>query len=164
MTASIFMRRRRRGWDWFPWWVTLALFVVIVVNAGMIWAALRTFPGAAGADGFDLSNDYNKIIAAEALQRALGWHVSIGLSEADRVRVALDGPGNLPLAGATLIARAERPIGPKDPVALRFEEYGPGRFIAGGRLPRGQWDVLLTVTAAGHRYTTATRLIAQAGP
>lgn len=164
MTAQIFTRRRRRGWDWFPWWVTAAMLAVIVVNAGMIWAALRTFPGAAGADGFDLSNDYNKVIAAEVRQRALGWHVSIGLNDVNRVRVALEGPDNAPLAGATLTAVAERPIGPKDALALRFEEYKAGRFITGGRLPRGQWVVLLTVNAAGHRYTTATRLIAEAGP
>jgi nitrogen fixation protein FixH len=160
MSVMRMARRRRTGWNWFPWWVTAALLVVIVVNAGMVWTALRTFPGAAGADGFDLSNNYNKVLAAEARQQALGWHVAVGLSDGDRVHVGLSGPGNAPLPGATLAATAERPIGPKDPIPLRFQEEGPGRFLALGQLPRGQWNVLLTVRAAGRRYTTAVRLVA----
>ena len=55
---------RNPGWRWFPWAIALSLLVVVAVNGGMVWAALRTFPGVAGTDGFDLSNHYNRVLAA----------------------------------------------------------------------------------------------------
>jgi nitrogen fixation protein FixH len=36
--------------------------VVVAVNAGMIFAALASFPGKAGSDSFDLSNQYDAVL------------------------------------------------------------------------------------------------------
>src|ERR1039457_524351 len=71
---------RRSAWRWFPLWVALSLLVVIIVNGGMMWAALSTFPGAAGSDGFDLSNNYDKVLDRVAQQQALGWTVQASVA------------------------------------------------------------------------------------
>lgn len=162
---SLSLRTARRGprsaWDWFPWAIWGALIVVIAVNAGMIWAALATFPGSAGPDGFDLSNDYNRVLRAEAQEKALGWHVALRLSGGNVLRLDLTGPGGAVLAGAAPAAVAERPVGPKERRAIVFRAVAPGRFLATQGLPRGRWDVLLTVRAAGHVFTTAERIVAE---
>ena len=163
MSSSARTARRgpRSAWDWFPWAVWTALIVVIAVNAGMIWAAMSTFPGAAGPDGFDLSNEYNKVLRAEAQERALGWHVALRLEGGNRLGLDLTGPGGMVLPGAVPTAVAERPVGPKQERAIVFRAVGPGHFVAAQPLRRGRWDVLLTVRAAGHVFTTARRIIAE---
>ncbi len=154
-------RRPRSVWDWFPWAVTAALAVVIAINAGMIWTAVRTFPGAAGADGFDLSNDYNKVLSAAARQQALGWHLAVQLDAGNRVTVRLGDRAGAPLAGARISATAERPVGPKNTTWLRFRESVPGRFVADPPLRMGRWDVLLSARAGGQLVTTTIRVVAE---
>ena len=154
-------REPRSAWDWFPWAVAASLVVVIVINAGMIWTALRTFPGAAGADGFDLSNDYNKVLAAAARQQALGWRFAARLGEGNRIAVRLADRAGAPLAGAQLSAVAERPVGPRAVTPLAFHELVPGRFVADRSLPMGRWDVLLTARAGGQLLTTTVRVVAE---
>src|SRR5271166_2781139 len=68
--------RQASHWRWFPLGVVGSMLVVFAVNGGMIYAALHTFPGEAGEDGFDLSNSYNKVLSGVARQAALGWRVS----------------------------------------------------------------------------------------
>ncbi len=155
--------RRRRGprsaWDWFPWAVAAALVVVILINAGMIWAALSTFPGQAGPDGFDVSNGYNQVLRAAAAQRAMGWRVTLGVDAARRLRVTLAGPDGKPLGGGTAEAVAERPVGPRETTRLVLAPAAPGVLRATTALPRGVWQVALTIHAGGHVYATDRRLI-----
>ncbi|MGC8476122.1 MAG: FixH family protein [Acetobacteraceae bacterium] len=157
------LARRRRGpksaWDWFPWAVAASLGVVILINAGMIWAALSTFPGQAGPDGYDLSNRYNQVLRAAARQHALGWHVALRLDPENRLTLRLAGPDGRPLAGAVAAVEAERPVGPRELHRFAFVGTAPGRYRAAGRLPRGQWLVSLSLRADGHRYSERRRMI-----
>ena len=163
MSTTTTPRRRgpRSAWDWFPWAIAAALAVVILINAGMIWAALATFPGQAGEDGFDLSNGYNQVLRAAARQKALGWHVALGVDAARRLGVALAGPDGTPLPGATAQAVAQRPVGPRETQQLTMLPRPDGGFRAARPLARGQWQVALTIHAAGHVYTTERRLIVE---
>ena len=163
MSTTAPPRRRgpRSAWDWFPWAVAASLVVVILINAGMIWAAIATFPGQAGQDGFDASNGYNQVLRAAARQKALGWHVAVGVDAAGRVGVALAGPDGKPLPGATAEAVAQRPVGPRDIQHLALVPQSGGGFRAVHPLARGQWQVALTIHAAGHVYATERRLIVE---
>ncbi len=156
---------RRRGprsaWDWFPWAIAASLALVILVNAGMIWAALATFPGQAGEDGFDLSNSFNEMLHAAAKQKALGWHVTLGVDSAGHLGVALAGPDGKPLPGATAQAVAERPVGPRETQHLAMLPRPGGAFRAVLPLARGQWQVALTIHAAGHVYAIDRQLIVE---
>ena len=165
---SDFTHHRRRGprsaWDWFPWAVAASLMVVILINAGMIWAALSTFPGQAGQDGYDLSNDYNQVLRAAARQRALGWHVVLRLDAAHRLTLRLAGPDGRPLVATAAVAEAERPVGPRQVHRFVLIPVAPGHYRAGGPLPRGQWQVALRLRAAGQDYSEQHRMIVAEPP
>ena len=48
-----------------------------LVNAGMVYAALHSFPGKAGDEGFDLSNHYDAVLERERA-RGGAWLDSAG--------------------------------------------------------------------------------------
>ncbi|MDE2005671.1 MAG: FixH family protein [Rhodospirillales bacterium] len=151
------LRLPRTAWDWFPWAIWISLLVVIVVNAGMIWAALSTFPGSAGEDGFDASNSYNTALRAAARAEALGWHIALDLHAGNRPELALSGPAGTPLPGAAVTTSAERPVGPPERRALVWHPAAPGHYVS-DPLPRGRWILRIAVRAEGHEVT-ATRAI-----
>jgi len=72
MTMGWDPSKPRSAWRYFPLAVVAAMAVVIAVNFGMAWSAIRTFPGAAVRDTFDHSNDYDKVLNAAAQQAAHG--------------------------------------------------------------------------------------------
>jgi nitrogen fixation protein FixH len=151
---------RRSAWRWFPWIVALSLLVVIVVNGGMMWVALSTFPGAAGADGFDLSNGYDHVLDRAARQAALGWSVQAGLDADAHPLIALTDRAGAPLAGARIEARAERPVGPADRTTLTFQATGDGQYRAAQALPEpGQWDLLIAAGVDGKTVSVTRRVI-----
>jgi nitrogen fixation protein FixH len=134
--------------------------VVIVVNVFMAYSALHTFPGQAGRDGFDLSNRYDQVIERVQQQAALGWTVQAKSDDAGRPVLLLTHAGGAPLAGASVDAVAERPLGDAQTTHIAFREAAPGRFVGDAALPaKGQWDLMLTATAEGHDVTTTKRIV-----
>ena len=64
--------------------------LVVAVNAGMVYAALHSFPGAAeGDEGFALSNHYDVVLERAQREAALGWTVAAQADEAGRAVVTL---------------------------------------------------------------------------
>ena len=117
---------RKDSWRWFPVGIIGALVVVAIVNGGMVYSALHSFPGSAGEDGFDLSNSYDRVIKAVGLQAELGWHVQ-GSADASRhalLRVT-DSSGQ-PLVNAVVTAQAERPVGPPETTKLTLKANSAG--------------------------------------
>lgn len=150
---------RNLGWAWFPIGLIGAMALVFIINGYMIYDAVTTFPGAAGADGFDLSNNYGKVLAATARQAQLGWTIDTDVDTSHRPALHLHGPDGARLANAAIDAKAERPVGPQEMTALAFHPAGSDLYLADNALPRGQWDVLLTIRADGRTYTTTRRLM-----
>ena len=70
----------------------IAMGVVFAVNGYFIYAAVNTFPGAAGTDGFDLSNGYDQVLATAAQQAALGWQVEAQSIDAGHPLLLADRP------------------------------------------------------------------------
>jgi len=150
----------RSVWRFFPWWVAGAMTVVIVVNVYMVYSALHTFPGQAGRDGFDLSNRYDAVIDRVQQQDALGWKVRAEADGAGHPVLVLTDAQGAPLKGAKVDATAERPLGDTLTTHVAFREAGPGHYAGDVVLPLpGQWDIMLTATAAGHDVTTTRRII-----
>jgi len=150
----------RPAWWWFPWAVALSLLVVIIVNVGMMWAALSTFPGTAGADGFDLSNHYDHVLDQVAQQAAVGWSVQASVDAEAHPRIVLTDRAGAPLVGARIQARAERPIGPAEATLLTFQATGDGAYRAAQALPTpGQWDLLISAGVDGRTVNTTRRVI-----
>jgi nitrogen fixation protein FixH len=146
-------------WRWFPHGLIAAMGFVFAVNGYMVYNAYHTFPGSAGTDGFDLSNDYKRVLAAAQQQAALGWQIEADVTASRYPLLRLTDRNGAPLAAAAIDARAERPVGPADTTVLTFRSVGDGRYQADTSLFSGQWDVMLTVRADGRQYS-ATRRVA----
>jgi nitrogen fixation protein FixH len=152
--------RERSAWRLFPWAIAAFMTIVVAVNLGMVWSALHTFPGQAGGDGFDLSNRYDAVLDRVAAQAALGWSVTAEIDAARHAIVLVTDRSHAALAGATLEGTARRPVGASEETRLVFRETGPGRYVAEAALAaKGQWDLLLSVSALGHDAAVTRRII-----
>lgn len=150
----------RSVWRCFPWLVAAAMSVVVAVNAGMIYAALASFPGKAGNAGFDLSNQYNAVLDRAQREAELGWTMLARADGTGRPEVILTDRQGSPLIGASVAASAERPLGAPQTRRLAFHETDAGRYVADVVLPAaGQWDLTLTASAGGHDMAATRRII-----
>jgi nitrogen fixation protein FixH len=131
---------------------------VFVVNGWMVFAALHSFPGTAGDDGFDLSNRYGRVLEAAAMQTSLGWQLDTTL-DGSRLVLQLTRSTGEPLGDAEIEARALRPVGPEENTPLPFRSIAPGRYETAVSLASGQWDILVTVRAEGQHYSATRRVI-----
>ena len=148
----------RSAWRFFPLAVIACMAVVIAVNVGMAWSAIRTFPGAAVNDTFDHSNDYDKVLNAAANEAALGWSLHLSMDGAVPVVRLADRDGHA-IEGARVTAIAQRPLGADAATDLAFHADAPGRYAAAAALTqRGQWDLLFTANV-GDRHFHATRRV-----
>jgi nitrogen fixation protein FixH len=148
------------AWRWFPWLVAAAMGVVVAVNAGMIFAALASFPGKAGNDGFDLSNQYDAVLEHAQRTAALGWTMLARTDATGRPEVTLTDRHGSPLTGALVAAAAERPLGAPEARRLVFRETDAGRYVADTALTLpGQWELTLSASAGGHEVAATRRII-----
>jgi nitrogen fixation protein FixH len=153
--------QRRSVWRFFPLAVIVSMAVVVAVNAGMVYVALHSFPGATGGDeGFALSNHYDTVLDHARRDAALGWNVSAQADDTGRAVVVLTDRQGAALQGAAVEASAERPLGAPETRALTFHEEDAGRYVADVALPlRGQWELTLTASAEGHIMAATRRVI-----
>jgi nitrogen fixation protein FixH len=151
---------QQSAWRLFPWMVGAAMGVVVAVNAGMIYAALASFPGKAGTEGFDLSNHYNAVLDQAWHDTELGWTILARADGIGRPEVNLTDSKGSPLSGASVAASAERPLGARQVRRLTFRETAVGRYVADVALtPLGQWDLALSASAGGHAMVATRRII-----
>jgi nitrogen fixation protein FixH len=150
--------RTRFNWNWFPAWLIGAMAMVFLVNAYMVYVALASFPGNTGKDGFELSNDYDRVLAEAGRQAALGWRLDAGLDAARRPVLRVTDRAGQPVA-AEIVSEAERPVGPPETTELRFHMTEAGRYAADATLGAGQWDVLVTVRSGQRTFTATKRIV-----
>jgi nitrogen fixation protein FixH len=146
-------------WRWFPHGLIGTMGIVFAVNGYMVYDALSTFPGVAGRDGFDLSNEYKRVLATAQQQAALGWQIEAGVTNERFPVLRLTDRTGAPLTATEIKAQAERPVGPVDSTALTFRAIGDGRYQTDTSLFSGQWDIMLTVHADGQMYNATRRLV-----
>ena len=151
---------RRSAWRWFPWLAGAAMGVVVAVNAGMIYAALASFPGSAGEEGFNLSNQYDAVLDQVQREAELGWTMLARADGGGRPEVTLADRQGSPLSGASVAASAERPLGARELRRLTFRETAAGRYVADTALTTpGQWDLALSASTGGHAMAATRRII-----
>lgn len=145
-------------WRLFPWAVAAAMLLVVAVNAGMVFAALHTFPGQAGDEGFQLSNHYDAVLDRADQQASLGWNLSAAAS-GGRAIVTLRDRSGASIDGADVVATAARPLGASDTQRLVFRETADHRYVADATLPLpGQWELTITASADGHDVAATRRV------
>src|SRR4051795_1673488 len=146
------------SWQRFPAWLIGSMVGVAVVNGYMVYAAVHSFPGEAGTDGFDLSNSYARVLKAEAEQAALGWHVETAVDPQRHPLLTVTDRDGKALAAAQIDLQAERPVGPKDHTVLAIRDLGEGHLKAETTLFSGQWDLLVTIREGSDVYSTTRRI------
>lgn len=150
---------RISGWQWFPVGLIAAMGVVFAVNVAMVYDAYQSFPGVAGADGFDLSNQYKRVLATAQHQADLGWQVQAEVPAGQPPALRLTNHDATPLNATVITAQAERPVGPAATTVLAFRQVADGRYQADTALAPGQWDLMLTILADGQQYAATRRVI-----
>lgn len=136
------MTRRFTGWHMLA--TMVAFFgVVVTVNMTMATLASKTFGGLVVKNSYVANQQFNGWLAQARRQRKLGW--SAETQVADHRLLVIARSSAAPLAGATVTAVAEHPLGRMPQVAIRFDEAGPGRYVAATRLPAGRWRLRLTI-------------------
>ena len=105
---------RDSPWRWFPLALMAGLGAVVLVNAGMVFAALQSFPGKAGSEDFELSNRYDSVLQRSERDAALGWTVK---ASTDKARVPV----------VVLIQRDGTPLRGPCSRALRNVRSGPAK-------------------------------------
>ena len=149
------------SWRWFPVWLIAVMVAVAGVNGYMVYAAVKTFPGEAGLDGFDLSNEYGRVLKAEAKQVALGWHIETSVDPQRHPTLLVVDRDGKALPGEQVDVVAERPVGPKDHTVLSMRDLGDGRLYSETTLFSGQWDLMVTVRDGDRVYSTTRRVVAR---
>jgi nitrogen fixation protein FixH len=151
----------RSAWRYFPHALIAGLGLVVLVNVGMVWWALSTFPGVAALDVFDHSNAYDEVLAQAAQEAALGWQIA-PFGEVPAPMLTLAEQDGRPLVGAVVMAEARRPLGPDMSTRLAFAETAPGRYMAQAPLPAaGQWELRLVVTRDANTLHATRRIVAK---
>lgn len=148
-------------WRYFPLAVIAGMGVVVAVNAGMVYAALHSFPGAAqGDEGFALSNHYDAVLDRAGHEAALGWTVNAQTDDAGHPVVTLADRNGAALAAASITAMAERPLGAPHTQSLTFRNLGSGHYIADAALPAsGQWELTVSASNQSHDLAVTRRVI-----
>jgi nitrogen fixation protein FixH len=97
MSQSLGDLRPRRSL-WIPWIFVGGMLLVVVVNGGLIFAALSTFTGVTVGRSFDRGRTYNHVLQAAARQEALGWQAAVRW-EAGLLHVSMRDREGLPVEG-----------------------------------------------------------------
>ena len=138
-------------------WHVLAAFVLffgvdIAVNAAFMVSAYRTFPGETSLTPYEDGVAYNKALAQQRAQAALGWRLTAGLEPTGRIRVEAFDRAGAPLPGLHLTARLQRPATEEGARVMTFEETARGVYGARTARLTGAWDI--DVTAHDNRGRT----------
>ncbi len=145
-----------------PWIYVIGMLVVIAVNGSLIYYAMSTWPGMAATHPYEEGVAYNRELAAEARQEALGWNFEIRLRRGLRgleMDVEAAGKDGAKLDGLRIAATLERPIGAPETQELKLRPAAAGTYTAPvASLPRGQWEARIAATDGAHTVYVARRL------
>ena len=138
-----------------------AMGVVVLVNAGMVAAALSSYSGLAYDDPFGRGVAYNAVLAEAERQEALGWRavVSVGGGDDRSLSIAISDAQGGPLIGGTVTTSFVRPAEKMAPLRAELAETTPGQYAGHVALPaRGQWDLRIAIFRSGERAELSQRI------
>ena len=148
---------------WIPYAFVAFFGVVLLANGAMIWLAFATWTGLETEGAYQKGLAYNRVLLDAQAQASLGWDVDLEfVQQAERtlaIQLALaDRHGDL-IEEASVSAAFVRPTHEgHDQVVTIPHRYG-GAYQAEVALPlSGQWDVQLTIEAAGELWRTTRRI------
>lgn len=153
---------------WIPWVFVAGFAVVVAVNATMIVYAVSSFSGLATANPYERGVEYNRVLAEQDRQAALGWTLVPEFApgragtNAGVLTLRAAGADGAPLRGLAVAVELTRPIDAVPPVEFALRETGDGLYRAEIALPRaGQWDLHIVARLGGDRRDVRQRMFAR---
>jgi nitrogen fixation protein FixH len=134
---------------------------VALVNGAFVYVAMRTHPGLSADNAYQTGLAYNRVLAAAAAQRALGWRVTlaVGNGSGDLTVSIVDRYAN-PVDSPDVTVEWRRPIHGAEDRRVALERVGPGVYRAD--LPpnaKGYWDAIVRIVRPdGAEYRVERRL------
>lgn len=129
--------------------------IIIAVNAGLTFAALRSWSGAETSSAYRAGQLFNTELEAARRQEARGWTLATVVRRQDGdglVAVEARDRSANPLRGVQLRVTLERPADQRLDRSATLVEISPGRHEARlADLAAGQWDVIVDVREEGMR-------------
>ena len=114
--------------------------VVFAVNFTMAFLANSTWSGLVVANGYVASQSFDKDLARQKQQEALGWNVT--LSHIDgRIRITFMDAERNKIEDLSITGKLERPVTDKQDQDLTFTSIGSGAYTAPAMLSPGVWEV-----------------------
>jgi nitrogen fixation protein FixH len=146
-----------------PWLFGAFFLVIIGVNATMVWFAVGSFPGLVTDRAYQAGLTYNRNLEAAAAQARLGWQVDLEaqpLAEGPTaVSLQLRDRDGVPLAGASVTARFQRPVETADDLFISLDDLGQGHYAGQLALPRrGVWDIHLVARRGADLFAIDRRM------
>jgi nitrogen fixation protein FixH len=150
---------------WIPATFVAAFCVVVAVNGVMVYFALSTFTGVAVEAPYARGIAYNRVLAAQEKQDALGWSIaaewhpaSAGATRGE-LRLTLREKGEVARGDILIAGSVERPLEKAAPIALTFRPVSAGLQAAPVAFPaRGNWDLRIEARRAGDVAILTQRL------
>lgn len=141
---------------WIPWYFVMFFVAIALVDATMVTLAVRTHTGTVTDHAYEKGLAYNRVVAAEATQEALGWKASITLT-GKQLRVLLRDSNGAPLQAQSIKAHISRPTqaGMDFDVALK-----DGQATIDFPL-KGLWEIRIYALANGHSYQQSQRVVVE---
>lgn len=119
----------------------VAFFAVIFgVNFTMAYLANSTWSGLVVANGYVASQSFDKDLARQRAQEALGWTVALSHAEG-RIRITFADAEKTKIEGLSITGKLERPVTDKEDQVLTFTSMGSGVYTAPAVLAPGVWEV-----------------------
>ena len=119
--------------------VMVAFFgVIIAVNLTMARFAITSWSGLVVPNTYVASQDFNAHAKEARAIAALGYTAEISAS-AQGFLVLLHDRTGAPTRAAPVTVAFHRPVGAVGDRDVTLEDLGPGRYLAAGQLPEGDW-------------------------
>ncbi|MGE0154886.1 MAG: FixH family protein [Reyranellaceae bacterium] len=149
---------------WIPWVFVGAMAVVVAVNGGLVYFAIREPVGIIVKNPYQDGLRYNEKLAERREQAALGWQVAAavdgkaGAGPFD-VRIEARDRSGSPLSALSGKVRFERPVERLGAIETELTPLGNGQYVAAVRLPRpGQWELTVDFTDGTAQHSSSTRI------
>ncbi|MGA0604073.1 FixH family protein [Caulobacter sp. KR2-114] len=146
-------------------WHVLAALVLffaadIAINTLFIVRAYKTFPGEVSVTPYEDGLLYDAALKQKTAQDALGWRLTAGALDGERITVTAADAKGAAIGGLTVSGLLQRPATETGKRTVAFREVSPGTYEARAGDLGGAWDLNLTATdAKGHKFLAERRLV-----